>query len=198
MEWNICCCRLQTCTHMVTNSSRAERLSWRRFVDTILRLREDMRIAYASTALLIIGFGFKFLGGPALAVSACVGSVVALSGIPNLVQTVRTLLDGKSNVDVLMTMAALASMLSGARLEGALLLVLYTLSHAAEHNITDRAKGDLDAIKDLSPETAYRLNSANGVVQVPVGEVRICTFKADSDAIQMVLNAYSGLFSDLF
>lgn len=55
-----------------------------------------------------------------------------LIGTPALLDAVLDLAGGRINIHVLMALAAFASVAMGSALEGALLLCLFTVSHAGE------------------------------------------------------------------
>lgn len=94
---------------------------------------------FPSLSYLLLTFVYFFAGTPAL--------ISALEDIKNL----------EINIDVLMTLAALLSVLIGSSLEGALLLVLFELSGAMEKLVSDKTKGTLIELNHLSPKFAYVL-----------------------------------------
>lgn len=77
-----------------------------------------------------------------------------LSGTPALIGAVEDLKNLQVNIDVLMTLAALLSVIIGSGLEGALLLVLFELSAAMESAVTRKTKGALAYLHNLSPTKA--------------------------------------------
>lgn len=85
---------------------------------------------------------------------------------------VRAALKGRFDIDVLMIVAALGAAALGQWAEGALLLFLFSLSHALEHYAMDRARGAISALADLTPKTA-RVRRAGREQQIPVSELRI-------------------------
>lgn len=102
-----------------------------------------------------------------------------LTGILPLLATTLTLIRFRLrsvNVDTLMTLAALVSVLTGAVFEGALLAALYSVSHAAEHAVQLRATKALNSLRDAAPQFAYTLTNprdTSSAKKVPVHQVRI-------------------------
>jgi cation transport ATPase len=96
-----------------------------------------------------------------LAKRASILASLLISGLPALLDMIVSFWERPSlSVDVLMTLAALLLLAVGHVLEGALLLVLFSLSRAAEGAIQARARRDLDALRDGIPEYAWRLPAA--------------------------------------
>jgi Zn2+/Cd2+-exporting ATPase len=81
--------------------------------------------------------------------------VYFLSGTPALLDAIEDIKKLEINIDVLMTLAALLSVLIGSPLEGALLLVLFEFSAAMEQSVTHKTKGALLYLHELSPRAAY-------------------------------------------
>ncbi len=77
-----------------------------------------------------------------------------LAGIPALIGALEDLSSFQINIDVLMTFAAFLAVLMGKSQEGALLLVLFSISESMEKAISLKAKGAIGALKKLTPETA--------------------------------------------
>ena len=79
------------------------------------------------------------------------------------------------NIDLLMVVAAIGAAILGQWLEGALLLFLFSLGHAAEHYALGRARNAIKALADLAPQVATRLRDGGGRAreeEVPITEVR--------------------------
>jgi len=80
--------------------------------------------------------------------------VYFFAGIPSLIEAVEDLLDFDVNIDVLMTFAAFSSVFIGGSFEGALLLVLFSLSGSMEDFVVEKAKGSLNTLHKLAPTRA--------------------------------------------
>lgn len=61
---------------------------------------------------------------------------------------------GGFEIDFLMIAAAIGAAYIGSWVEGALLLFLFSLGHALEHHAMNKAKKSIEALQDLSPNTA--------------------------------------------
>ena len=71
------------------------------------------------------------------------------------------------DIDVLMIVAAAGAAAFGQWAEGALLLVLFSLGHALEHLVMDRARHAMEALADLAPKTALVLRDG-AELEMPV------------------------------
>lgn len=125
-------------------------------------LRTSIRAAIASAVLLLLSAALYVirLQSPLIYRIPLISSL-ALSGLPAVADTTLTLLRNRSaalNVDVLMTLAALASVISGAFFEAALLTTLYTVSLAAEQAVSARAAAQLNTLRRATPDTALLLS----------------------------------------
>ncbi|MBS0626590.1 MAG: heavy metal translocating P-type ATPase, partial [Verrucomicrobia bacterium] len=99
--------------------------------------------------------------------------VYALSGTPALINAIEDCINLEINIDVLMTLAALLSILIGSGLEGALLLVLFELSAAMELSVTQKTKSILAGLHRLSPATAYQVKEDGHLIERSVKEIPI-------------------------
>ncbi|WP_213358304.1 cation-translocating P-type ATPase [Chlamydiifrater phoenicopteri] len=81
-----------------------------------------------------------------------------LAGTPAIVKSFEDLAEREFNIDVLMTVAAFGSIFIGSSLEGALLLVLFSISEALGESVSEKAKSTLSSLKQLSPQTAWIFN----------------------------------------
>lgn len=80
--------------------------------------------------------------------------VYFFAGIPAAVDLLYDISSGKIDTHVLMNLAVIGTLVTGYPLEGALLLVLFQTSHALEHALADKARGNLQALYDAVPDTA--------------------------------------------
>lgn len=115
---------------------------------------------------------------PLLARVLLYGSIT-LTGAPALAESAMRVARSRGasvDVDVLMSLAALVLVMTGAVFEGALLTALYAASHAAEESVQRRARAALDSLRDAAPATAWRLPDAttrDAAVEIPVDDVRV-------------------------
>ncbi|GAQ88586.1 hypothetical protein KFL_004420010 [Klebsormidium nitens] len=124
-------------------------------------LRESLPVAFGASALLLCSFLVPRVLPTAVGAkigTALVTAVFGLIGTPALLDSMVDLAGGHINIHVLMALAAFASVAMGSPLEGALLLCLFTVSHAAEDALIERAQTDVSALEELSPESALVLS----------------------------------------
>lgn len=101
--------------------------------------------------------------------------VYFLSGTPALIDTIADIKNLEINIDVLMTLAALLSVLIGSGHEGALLLVLFEISGAMEESVTVKTKDALQSLHNLSPKTGLTIDNAGVVIEKSVRDISIGT-----------------------
>lgn len=96
----------------------------------------SIKSAILASIFLALGFSFSFFSPP---ISYLFLSLVYfLVGIPALISAIQDLKNLEINIDVLMTFAAFVAILMGSAIEGALLLVLFSLSHAMEDSVSKK------------------------------------------------------------
>lgn len=150
------------------------------FKSALTIARESLRVSLGSAGGLALAFVLASgLGRKAKVVGhGLLGLVLVMTGVPAVVDSMEAVLHRRDvNVDVLMTVAAFAAVGTGSPFEGALLMVLYAVSHAAESAVTAKARGDLDALRELSPEMTTKVQRSGSQVaygsaeEVPVAEI---------------------------
>ena len=99
--------------------------------------------------------------------------VYFFAGIPSLIESIQDLLSFQINIDVLMTLAAFGSVLIGSPMEGALLLVLFSVSGAMEDAVTAKAKDAISSLHKLSPTKAYVIDPDGAVIERALKEVSV-------------------------
>ncbi|KAF5829456.1 E1-E2 ATPase-domain-containing protein [Dunaliella salina] len=78
-----------------------------------------------------------------------------LSGAPQILESLCMAASGTLNTHVLMALAALGTLYMGMPQEGALLLLLFQLSHTLEEHFTSRARGNLARLFASVPDKAH-------------------------------------------
>ena len=166
--------------HDVQPTNVAQR-TWRTCAQTVGletmadALDDNGKAVGASASLLGASAILGRAGVASMLAKACVSVAFALVAVPAFVELVDDLLGLNVNIHVLMTLGAFASLLLGNASEGALLLVLFSGSHVAEHKLTDRAARDASELQKLSPEVALRVRGeveeTVRVQDVEVGDV---------------------------
>lgn len=101
--------------------------------------------------------------------------VYFLVGTPALIDAIEDIKNFEINIDVLMTLAALLSVLIGSGFEGALLLVLFELSAAMENSVTQKTKGALSHLNKLSPSRAFIIAENGDVWERSVKDIAVGT-----------------------
>ncbi len=112
-----------------------------------------LKVAIFSALLLLFAFISSFFLSPLSQLFLIF--VYFLSGTPALLGALEDIKNMQINIDVLMTFAALLSVIIGSEIEGALLLVLFEFSGALENMVTAKTKGTLLHLHELSPRYAY-------------------------------------------
>ncbi len=113
-----------------------------------------LRASILSAVLLAIAFFLRFIPKGLPLSNFCLMGVYFFAGIPALIESIEDIFRLELNIDVLMTLAAFASVLIGSPLEGGMLLVLFALSGSMEDAVTEKAKGAISSLYKLSPSTA--------------------------------------------
>ncbi|KAF8062959.1 HMA1 [Scenedesmus sp. PABB004] len=90
----------------------------------------------------------------ALLAKAALGVTFALSGVPQLAETLGAAAAGRVDTHVLMSASVLGTLYMGMAQEGALLLLLFRVSHLLEDRLTAKAAGGLQRLFDSVPDTA--------------------------------------------
>lgn len=135
-------------------------------------LSEHRELALSLTAglLLLAGWVVGRLGGSTPMTLPLLLLAYVAGGLYTARNSVNALRLGRFDIDVLMLVAALGAVALGEVVEGALLLFLFSLGHAAEHSAMDRARRAIEGLADLAPKTA--LVRRNGAEQdVPVADL---------------------------
>ncbi len=101
--------------------------------------------------------------------------VFFLAGTPALIVSLKNLFSLNINIQVLMTTAALLSVLIGKEMEGGLLLVLFSLSEALEETVSKKTRGALHALHKLAPTMADIVGDDGIIYQKSVKEIELGT-----------------------
>ena len=132
----------------------------------------SLKSSGSAAFLLAVAFAFSFHFPP---FSYLLLSVVYfLVGIPALIAALSDLRNLEINIDVLMTLAAFVAVLLNSALEGALLLVLFELSHGMEDAVSKKARSALHNLNQIAPKFAVVVE--NGVLyekavrEISIGE----------------------------
>ncbi|MCK4724439.1 MAG: HAD-IC family P-type ATPase, partial [Anaerolineales bacterium] len=124
----------------------------------------------AGLALLIGWSGEQFFSFPSELSLVFYLVAYLLAGWDTAIHAWHALKARTFDTDLLMITAALGAAFLGEYTEGALLLFLFSLSHALEHRILDRARGAIRGLADLAPKTALTLRG-EAQLEIPVDEI---------------------------
>lgn len=105
--------------------------------------------------------------------SLLLAGVYFLVGTPALLDALEDLNNFSLNIDVLMTLAALLSILIGSGMEGALLLVLFDLSAGLEGMVTKKTRSALISLNQITPRTACIIGEEGTLFEKAVKEIPI-------------------------
>ncbi|MGL5627431.1 MAG: heavy metal translocating P-type ATPase [Candidatus Rhabdochlamydia sp.] len=133
----------------------------------------SLKTALISGALLLCAFVFSFFTPPLA--NLCLLFVYFFSGTPALLGALEDIKNLEINIDVLMTLAALLSVLIGSGMEGALLLVLFELSGAMESLVTEKTKSALVSLHQIAPRFAYVVAEDGTIYEQSVKEIPLKT-----------------------
>lgn len=127
-------------------------------------------------ALLGTGFGLSFIESVPEQVSVVLYLVAYFfGGYYTAKEAVTTIFKGGFEIDFLMLVAAIGAAILGSWMEGALLLFLFSLGHALEHYAMGKARKSIEALTDLAPPTALRIQNGNteevGIEDLALGDV---------------------------
>lgn len=134
-----------------------------------------LKSSILAALFLVLSYIFRFTpGGESLSLFFLLG-VYFFAGVPALIASIEDIFRLELNIDVLMTLAAFASVLIGSPHEGGMLLVLFAISGAMEDAVTDKAKGSISALYKLSPSTAHVLGEGESLREVSVKDIEVGT-----------------------
>ena len=131
----------------------------------------SLKSASSSAFLLTLAFGLSFVNLPLS--YFFLSLVYFLSGIPALIASLNDLKNLEINIDVLMTLAAFVAVAIDSGLEGALLLVLFELSHGMEDTVSNKARSALHNLNNIAPKFAHMIGDDGITFEKSVREIQI-------------------------
>lgn len=120
---------------------------------------------------LALAFGFSFTNPPLSYI--LLSLVYFLSGVPALIASLNDLKNLEINIDVLMTLAAFLALAIDSGIEGALLLVLFELSHGMEDAVSQKARSALHNLNHIAPKFAHMLDADGRQFEKSVREIEL-------------------------
>jgi Zn2+/Cd2+-exporting ATPase len=90
------------------------------------------------------------------------------------IDTAKSLVKGRLTIDTLMIAAGIGAAFIGHLPEGALLLTLFSIGHAAEHHAMNRAHRSIEALTSMRPDIATRVDPVTGeAADVPIADIQV-------------------------
>ncbi len=130
-----------------------------------------LKSASSSAFFLALSFSFSFFN-PALS-HLFLAFVFFISGIPAFIASLNDLKNLEINIDVLMTLAAFVAVSIDSGLEGALLLVLFELSHGLEETVSKKTRSALHNLNNIAPKFANIIGEDGVIFEKSVREIQI-------------------------
>ena len=134
-----------------------------------------VRTALLAAALLFLSFLLSLSPGSLPLSRLALVAVFFFVGVPALIETIKNIISIEINIDVLMTIAAFASLLIDSGMEGALLLVLFAVAGAMEEAVTAKAKGTINTLNKLAPTKATVINADGQLIEKAVSDLVVGT-----------------------
>ncbi|MFP5071816.1 heavy metal translocating P-type ATPase [Pseudonocardia nantongensis] len=121
----------------------------------------EVRWAAAALLAFLVAAGSDLLGAPATVVIGGYLACYVLGGWEPALVGLRALRERTLDVDLLMVVAAAAAAAIGQWFDGGLLIVIFATSGALEAVMTARTRAGIEALLDLTPETATLLDGGD-------------------------------------
>jgi Cd2+/Zn2+-exporting ATPase len=125
----------------------------------------------AAAALLVTG-GIADAVGYQRAGAVLALASLSLTGLPIVWRAVRGVARFESNVDELVSLAIVASLLLGEWISAAIVAFIMVLGSLIEEFVSARARRHLEALVAAQPRHALRLSDDGAVHQVPIADLR--------------------------
>jgi Zn2+/Cd2+-exporting ATPase len=126
----------------------------------------------AAAAALLVAGGVADAAGYRRAGAVLALASLSLTGLPIVWRAVRGLARFESNVDELVSLAIVASLLLGEWASAAIVAFIMVLGSLIEAFVSARARRHLEALVAAQPRHALRLSDDGGVHQVPIADLR--------------------------
>lgn len=138
------------------------------FVGFLLSAR-DTRLTAAAGSLTLMGLVLHATGAFPLASVGVFLLAILVGGVPVLRHAYQEVVIARSlGISSLMVIAVIGAMAIGEWAEAAIVVVLFSLGEALEGFAAERARGALEALLDLAPPLALKLDSRGNWAEVAV------------------------------
>jgi len=132
----------------------------------------ELVFAATSGGLLLIGWLLSFSGLTSWWPWILYVAAYFFGGYFTVREAIENVRAGRFEIDSLMLIAAVGAATLGEWSEGALLLFLFSLGHSLEHYAMGRAKRAIEALAELSPQSAI-VRRDGQTEEVPVEQLRV-------------------------
>lgn len=133
----------------------------------------ELLLCLGGGALALAAFLWEWAGlSPAWLATLLALAAVAINGLPIVLEAARGLWQRQVNVDELVSLAIVASLLQGEFLTAATVSFIMTLGALVEEAISDSARRSIQALARMTPEEATVLTPEGSSVR-PLTEVRV-------------------------
>jgi Cd2+/Zn2+-exporting ATPase len=160
-------------THLgpVRDSDPLEDRPWRGVLVTWFQAPD----CWLATIALSVAVAARLLGWSTLWVAGAASAAVLLAGPPIAALAWRALRLHKLDMHTLMTLAAAGALLTGEWLEAASVTVLFRLSLLIEQASQRRARRAIEALVNMTPQVAHRLDGDQGArwTDVPLDALQV-------------------------
>ncbi len=126
----------------------------------------------AAAAALIVAAGITDAAEYQRAGAVLALASLSLTGLPIVWRAVRGVVRFESNVDELVSLAIVASLLLGEWISAAIVAFIMVLGSLIEEFVSARARRHLEALVAAQPRHALRLSDDGAVHQVPIADLR--------------------------
>ena len=135
--------------------------------------RTELAFAAICGSLLAVGWLLSYidLGMPKLSFGLYVAAYF-FGGFFTFREAIQDIRNWRFQIELLMVVAAIGTATLGEWAEGAFLLFLFSLGHALEHYAMGRAKKAIEALAELTPQTAM-VRRDDKMVQLPIEELQL-------------------------
>jgi len=138
----------------------------------LFRFREFLP-CLAGGGLALVSFAIARAGGSPTWALVTALAAVAVNGAPIVFGAARGLWERQVNVDELVSLALLASLIQGEVLTAAGISFIMTLGSLVEEAVSDGARRSIESLAALAPQDAVRLDADGTGHTVPVDTIRV-------------------------
>ena len=126
-----------------------------------------------SILFILLGFIFESLNATSWIIALFFGLSFLIGGYEKAKEGILATIKNKAlNVEILMILAALGAFIVGEYSEGAILILIFSISGVLESYATSKSEKALTSLLKLAPKTALKLKD-NVEIEVPVSELTV-------------------------